>query len=201
MHAGLAIRRTAGGVLLVLCCVGLVHAVRAAAAHAVYCGLKYGKDVVLTPAGLRSAETAHRLYPWNFYLSAWVGEQAYLRIHRAEPGQRGEWRAIASLWCGRSLRMNPFKRNMNVLKTRLLQMESVTDSLAYWRGYVELNYWSRYNHALLAELCAAAGEFGEAARELETARGGPGYEDARLRVLEAWRKEQQPPVAATIPGG
>jgi hypothetical protein len=142
------------------------------------------------------ASFAGRLYPWNFYLCAHAAELAFARSHEAEPAERPALTSAAGRWCARSLRLNPYKRNMNVLNARLLQLESPARAAEFWRRYMELQYWSRYNHALLAELCAGAGEFAEALMALEMARGGPGYDDARARVMAAWEKEKRQPAPA-----
>jgi len=197
-HAS-ATRRAAGGILLVLGCAGVLHAARASAAQWLYGALRYGAE---RPCGeaLEIASLAWRLYPWNFWLCAHAAELAFARSHEAEPGERAALTSAAGRWCARSLGLNPYKRNMNVLNARLLQLESPARAVEFWRRHVELQYWSRYNHGLLAELSAAAGEFAEAARELEMARGGPGYEDARARVMAAWEKEKQQPATVRAQG-
>jgi len=199
MQLAVAIRRAAGGILLAVGCAGVFHAARASAAQWLYGAVRYGRERPFHET-LRMASLASRIYPWNFYLCAWVAESAFGGSPGAEPGERAALRAAAGRWCARSLELNPYKRNMNVLNARLLEAGSPAGAVEFWRRYVELQYWSRYNHALLAELCAAAGEFAEAARELEMARGGPGFDDARARVMAAWEKEKRQPVQVRAQG-
>jgi hypothetical protein len=192
MQISVVLRRSSGAALLAICCIGILHASRCAISQWTYFGLKYGPERA-EELSMRMAERAYRLCPWNFHLAAWAGEYSYKRVSPATARDEDSWLQSASKWCLRSLKSNPYKRNMNVLRARLLQVESPRLAVSFWRRYVDWNYWSRYNHSLLAELLASEGRFDEAVMELDLAGDGADRAEAGKRVLDAWRIEKQAP--------
>jgi hypothetical protein len=73
----------------------------------------------------------------------------------------------------------------------LLSRSDPAASLAYWREFLDWDFWSPHNHAVLADLQARAGDF-EAA--WATANGIPDADKrghARDRVRIAWEDEKR----------
>lgn len=186
--------RVSGAVVALVAALALLHSVRAARAQGLYAAIRFKPDAAL----FARAEKAYRLYPRDFRLCAHAAVEGYARLYAAsEPADRIKWHAEAMKWGERGLRLNPYMRKLNLVKTRLLESTSPARALEFWRVYVEWHYWNRYNHSVLAELCAVNGRFEDALGELDMARGGPGYKHARKRVMELWRGE----AGGVAPGG
>ncbi len=186
-------RACAGALLLALGVFGARFSLRAAMAAHLYYQVKFGAARENVDEVLALAAQAHRLYADNDLLCVWAGEQAW--HHRAEGDAVTRRRRLdaAAGWCEAGLALNPYSSALNLLKTRLLQRESPARAAAYWQRYVAWNFWEPYNHAVLAELYAEAGDFGRAAESLRWVEGSPHYDWAAGCLREAWRRERQPP--------
>lgn len=170
-----------GALMLALGCGGFVHAARATVAAVRYQSAKYGVPRPAPERVLNLCRTAYAWYPWNYYFSIEAAEQAYRESERLSTNAVA-WREQAKWWCGRGLAQNPYKSQLRRLQTRFLWEESPSQAIAYWTAYTDWHYWEPYNHTVLAELHAAAGEFEEAGRELELIRGFPDHADAAAAV-------------------
>jgi hypothetical protein len=174
--------------LLVVCAAGVVHGVRAASAQWMYERAKYGADRSSLLRILALCESAQRLYPFNYYFCLWAATQACQASD--VPGQ-GAAHAAADRWCARGIALNPYNRKLQIIRARRLQGRAPRQAAAQWARYVDWQFWDPYNHSLLAELYADAGEVEQALAELEWARGSPYFAAARGRLLEAWEREKQ----------
>jgi len=174
--------------LLAVCAAGIVHGSRAAAAQWMYERAKYGADRASLPRVLALCESAQGLYPLNYYFCLWAAEQAY---YASGAAGREAARAAADRWCERGIALNPYNRELQIIRVRLWQERSPGLAAAQWARYVDWQFWDPYNHALLAELYAEAGEIEQALAELEWGRRSPYCAVARGRLLEAWEREKQ----------
>lgn len=161
---------------------------RAGLAQAMYARAKFGADRCNLRRILALCASANRFYPYNYSFCFWAAEQAFFAS--GSPQDREE-RALARAWCDRGLAMNPWNRELQILAARLTQRESPARAARQWERYVEWQFWDSYNHALLAELYADAGDIERAWDELEWVKGSRYYENTRTAIRAAWRRERQ----------
>jgi len=189
-------RIVAGVIVLAISIAGIVQGSRAGIAQGLYWQAKFGsvkdypRDVRLG-ATLRRCESAYRWYPYNYWFSIWTAETVWHercdRLGREVP-ERVDG---AALWCDRGLALNRHKSQLRLLKARLLERDSAARAMRYWEEYVEWQFWEPYNHAVLAELRAKAGDYAGAVAALEWVGGSRHYEQAARMVNEAWNRELQ----------
>jgi hypothetical protein len=185
------LQAAAGILLLALSLAGAVHGARAALAQAIYFDARYGASKTFPDGILRRYRQAHALYPSNYRFSAWAGETAAAEIRAGDGG----WAvATARRCCDAGLDANPFHGPLRLLRARLLDRESPIEAVRYWERYVDWQYWSPQNHAVLVDLCARAGDFEKAARSLALIRNTRWHEAASQRLRAAWAREMKPPV-------
>ena len=170
---------------------GVVYGMRAAVAHALYYQAKYGAVREHPEAVVRRCAAADNLYSRNYYACETAAKAAYSAY---AGGGRGadRWFPVAGSWCAEGLALNPYRGPLRLLKAFLLAEQSPAEAVDYWSEYVEWNFWVPHNHAILAELQAAAGNFHDAFESLALIRGREPYEAARQAVRDAWRKEMVP---------
>jgi hypothetical protein len=175
-----------GLLLLIGSLAGVVHAARGAAAARQYFTAVYGRERPDSETIMDLCRKAYRWYPWNYRFSIVAAELAY-RKSEAASTNAAMWRGLATLWCERGLAQNPYKSQLIRLKTRLLWPEAPAQAITCWSAYTDWNYWEPYNHAVLAELHAEAGDFERADRELDLIRSFPDYPDAAANVTRERR--------------
>lgn len=170
------------GILLLLgATAGVVRAACGAAAAYDYFVAVHGSVRPVPGTVMDLFRKAYRWYPGNYYFSIAAAELAY---RKSEEGGTNAvaWRELSSLWCERGLAQNRHKSQLVRLRTRLLWPDAPAQAMECWAAYTDWNYWEPYNHAVLAELHAEAGNFEVADRELELIRAFPAYQDAAARV-------------------
>ncbi len=186
--------QTCGGALLVvLGMFGSHYAWRASRAHWLYYQAKYGSARDDVSAVLRAMEKAHRLYPHNYRFCTWTAEQAFHARKQAEGEERDRLLRAAENWTHVGLALNRFSGPLQLRKARLLERHDPAAAAAGWARYVGWHFWEPYNHAVLVDLYASAGDFDRAADELDWVKGSEHYEWALDRLQEAWRKEMTLP--------
>ena len=189
--------------LALLAAGGVWHGVRAGLAQALYYRAKYGAVRHDRAEVFRLCETAHRLYPHNYYFCIWTAEMAYYARPGAGPEDDRFLLSVASRWCDAGLRLNPYKSQLRMLKARLLALSSPADGARYWERYVDWHFWEPAHHAALAEFRAAAGDFDGAMESLKWAKGSPYYAAALRSVHDAWQREsvsgRLPPAPSRTP--
>ncbi|MBL7077531.1 MAG: hypothetical protein ISS31_08665 [Kiritimatiellae bacterium] len=186
--------QTCGGALLVaLGIFGAYYASRASRAYRLYHHAKYGDAREDLPAVLRSIEKAHRLYPHNYRFCTWAAEQAYKNRNKVRGEDRERRCRAAENWTDVGLSLNHFSGPLHLLKARLLERRDPVAAVASWTKYVNWHFWEPYNHAVLVDLHASAGDFDRAADELDWVKGSEHYEWALGRLQDAWRQEMALP--------
>jgi hypothetical protein len=180
-----------GACLVVLSAAGLVHGTRAAVAQALYHQAKFGSANRYLAGILRRCEAAGRLYPWNYYFCSWAAGQAYARRDDVNGAQRAARMRAAERWCDAGLSLNPYRSQLRLLKTRLLQAYDLAHAIRHWEAYVDWAFWYPHHHAVLAELYASAGDVEKAAGELRWVRGTRYEARVRRAVREALARERE----------
>lgn len=189
IRAAERIRLCAGLLLLTLSLCGVVHGTRASLAQAMYHQAKYGSANNDTERIINRCENAHGLYPYNYYFCIWTAEKAYYAGLNSDGTNARRHTAAVRAWCDRGLALNFHKSQLRLLKTRLLENESLAAAIKYWEEYVDWHFWEPYNHAVLAEMYAGAGDFDKAIRSLRWVKGSEHYDKASARLQEAWKRE------------
>ena len=184
-----------GFILVTISALGVVQGVRAGIAQAIHCSIRYGSDSeeVSPEVASQACEKAHRSYPYNYYLCTWISEKAYYNRFDEEGKEIEGRRDIAGAWCARGLALNKRKSQLRLMNTRFIAEKSVPDAIAYWKEYVEWDFWDPYSHAVLVDYYVDVGDLEGATSELEWVKGSPHYKDSSRRLLEAWKQDMEIP--------
>jgi len=172
-----------GLVLVALSLLGVIHGVRAGVAQCLYREAKYGPQSADTDHVVDLCRRAYAWYPWNHYFSILASEQAYYTADAVTGIARRNRLLQAQFWCDRGLVQNPWRSQLRRLHTRFLWAESPSRAIRYWEAHTAWQFWEPYNHAVLAELYAKAGEFDKAEQALKWVQGAPEYEPTKTLVL------------------
>lgn len=170
-----------GALLLMIATLGLAHSIRGAVAGWLYHASEFAATRPAPEARLDLCRRAYNWYPWNYYFSIRAAELAYQQ-YEAAPTNAADWLGKANWWCERGLVQNRYKSQLIRLQTRLLWPESPAAAIACWEAYTEWHYWSPYNHAVLADYYAKAGDFDKAERQLDLIKAFPEHADAAKAV-------------------
>ncbi|MDI6774144.1 MAG: hypothetical protein QME60_01940 [Verrucomicrobiota bacterium] len=187
-------RISAGALLLGVAVAWTARGARAGVAQILYRQCKFGGVLQYPKAGrlgatFRRCEDAQRLYPWNYWFCVWTAESAWHERFDLLGREIPEHVKMAAYWCDNGLARNPYKSQLRLLKTRLLERESVVEALRYWEACVDWEFWNPYNHAVLVDLRARAGDYAGAMESLEWVKGSSHYEYAASRLNDAWNSE------------
>ena len=192
----------AGWILLILGASGAVYGSVVAAAQTLYFTAKYGAAREDLPRALSLLEAAYRIYPHNFRGSLVAAERAWAESERADgPEASGRWRKVSEMWCERGLRANPNERSLRFRWAACLSERDLPAAIRYMEDYVTWHFWHPWNHAVLAELYARAGDFDRADQSLFWVRQNPQYDRiARERVRIAKDRYLGGLQASPVPG-
>lgn len=188
-----AFRIPIGLLLLAVSVYGIFHGARVGLAQAIYHHVKYGSEAGKVE-NLRSALTrcqhTYRLYPYNYYFCIWMAEKAYYNRFGPDGKESPELLEAARLWCERGLDLNYYRSQLRRLKTRLLAEKSLPEAIKYWEKYIDWQFWEPYNHAVLVEMYAEAGDFSKAAESLAWVEGSRYYDETSEKLHKAWKREK-----------
>ena len=174
--------------LLGVCIAGALQSARAAVAQIVFHHAKYGSGE-REPVRLgRLCETASRWYGYNYYFCILVSQAAYAAAVE-KPADEDALRALAARWTDRGLALNPYRRQLCLIKTYLLENESREEAIRHWREYLEWHFWDHYNHWVLFGLHVRGGAYREAMQSMEWLKGSEYAERARRSLRRAWQRE------------
>lgn len=173
--------KTVGGFLLILSMVGVVHSARTCVAQKIYLDSKYGTEATDPDRVIENCRRAFRLYPFNYRFCLLASESAYAMALSMTGRSAEERMAISRLWCERGLALNPYQMELRWLKAQILWKESPERGIRHWRTYVDWDFWSASNHAILAEMYARNGDIENAEKEIFWTQGSEYF----VRVQEA----------------
>ena len=178
--------------LAILASVGIVYGTRVSIAQVLYHQAKYGVARNNVDGILRRADRIHRLYP-RHYLACTLAAAQARREARHNPARANEMARIADHWCHMALTMNPYKRQMRLLRARLMARTDPAGAVAYWDAYRKWSFWDPFNHRVMVELCVNAGDYSRAVEALAWTEGSPDHAKAREIIRRAWAAEREPP--------
>ena len=176
---------------LVLASLLTVHGLRASVAQIRYHRVRYGADRANAEALQEGMSFIHRWYPWHDRACMAIASAAYRESRARNEPAEGRFRTVAGRWCDEGLRLNPYKRQLNLLKTRLLAEQSLPAAITWWERYVRWHFWDPFNHRIRVELYARQGDYAAALDALEWTRGSDQYERARSALRAAWSHEAE----------
>lgn len=181
-----------GVILFAVSSAAVFHGSRAATAYAVYHHTRYGAagNYDARQCAVR-CDTAHKLYPFNYYFCIWTAERCWYERFDAAGDESFRHVELAGKWCDRGLELNRRKSQLRLLKTRLLARESLEKALSNWEDYVDWHFWCPHNHAVLVDYYSMAGNYEKAVKSLKLLRDTGYYDSARRKVREAWSKEMR----------
>jgi hypothetical protein len=180
---------------IVLCAAGImggVYSIRTSRAQSIYYSVKYGSLTNAAPdVVLNLCEDSFRLYPHSHDLSI----QACLKMWSALSSENESEAETAinsiQLWSDRGMQQNRYHRTLNQIKADMISLESTRDAADYWMGFVDNQFWSSRNIALLVKYYARAGRLAEASELLELLKGHAKYKEAETALHEAWAIEMR----------
>jgi len=181
------VQRLCGITLAAISIVLLVHGAKASLAHALYFQSKYAAHSEGVHGVLRRNEDAFRLYPFNAHSCAWAAQRAHLEALSRPRYEKQVWYELAEWWCDRGLRLNPHRRDLRRLKSRLLGYRDPAAAARDWADYVEWHFWDPANHIRLVELYAAAGEIDKAEEALAVLKSRPRDYAKAVRYIDKVR--------------
>lgn len=176
---------------LILASLLTLHGLRTSMAQVRYHRIRYGADRNNPEAVLDGMSFIHRWYPWQDRACMVVASVAYRESRMRNEPADGRFHTAAEQWCNEGLRLNPFKRQLNLLKARLLADRSLPEAITFWERYVQWHFWDPFNHRIRVELYARKGDFAAALEALEWTRDSVQYERARSALRAAWDRENR----------
>lgn len=177
--------------MLIVSMAGLYHGIQVFRAQRLYYEAKYGQSNTDTRKITSLCEQAHRLYPYNYFFYIWAADHAFQKASHLKDLERKEMISSVEFLCNAGLLCNPYNGQLKLIKTHLLEERSLADAIAYWRAYVDWEFWRPYNHAVMSELYSKTEDIEKAQDELMWLKGTEYYEDTRKLLLKAWKKESR----------
>ena len=95
-------------------------------------------------------------------------------------------------WCERGLAQNPYPWKLNYTKVKLLRASSPDAAAAYWREFVDWQFWEPLNLRILVECYVQAGRLAEASEILPLLEGRRSeYDKASAALRKGWAAEMR----------
>jgi hypothetical protein len=175
-------RYGAAGMLIGVGVLGLVIGGPVALAQSRYARLRsrYSGDIEAEAA---QAERAHARYPHNYRLAMLISQRAWNDRATEAGAERPGHLALAREWGERGRAANPYREELRLMHLRFLRREDPQEAVRFWEAHVQWQFWSRYNHFLLLQLYADAGNIAGALEELAWVEGST-YEREARRIIE-----------------
>jgi len=190
-----------GIVLLLFGLLGARYSINATRAQVMYAKSRYAQgSKSLTPESVYSNYVyAANLYPYNFYFSAYAGENFFYNISNYNSREAAENLEIIKEIAADGIEINPYNSQLIYLHMRMLETESPKAALDYWQKFVDWYFWNDYNHSVLAELYAKSGMYEKAMNELKYLEKNPKLLDHTKHLIDdAWLFEMKSKTPETI---
>ena len=125
------------GVLAIYCLI-------VAGAQVEYHGKRYGKPSADAFTTATACGESQATYPRNYRFCRLAAQRAFDDYFEADK-RRDDLLEIARRWCDTGFRLNPYDRELNILRLGLLDIEDRSLALEFWEEYVDWYYWNTYN--------------------------------------------------------
>jgi hypothetical protein len=183
-----------GIILIFIGVLGVNYSIKASRAQALYEQSRYSeKGNTLSPE-LVYANYIHatKLYPYNFYFSAYAGEKFFYNLSQYSDDELAQKLNIISDIANHGIEINPYNEQLIYLHMRMLEKDSPRAALEYWQNFVNWYFWKDYNHSVLAELYAKVGMYEKAMNELRYLQKNPKLLDHTKHLIDdAWLLEMK----------
>ena len=180
-----------GFALLLLSVAGIVYSSRVWLAQELYFNSKFGSASGDPARILENCRRADALYPFNYRFCLLAAETAHDSAATLTGDEAKERLAVAEKWCRRGIVLNPYPRGFNWLMSEFLWPHSPEMAVDIWKKYVDWDFWSAYNHSVLASLYARIGDFPGAEKELAWTRNSEYYALTSQLIAEKKRDTAQ----------
>ena len=193
-------RRTAGFVAaavaaMVLCFLGTIYCCSTTVAQALFFRARLESTPAKTQAMLRTAELAHRLYPFNYGLCVLCADTAFLGSLNAAGADGDALLESARTWCERGLALNSYDRRLVFRKMGILGATENTHAAALelWEQYTDWDFWNPDNHFYLGMMYVMSGNLEKARESVNWARGSAYYSRLVRSIEEASKSNVSQP--------
>lgn len=182
------------GVILIAAGIyGVIYSVKATKAQVLYTLSRYSdKADSMSPEEIYSNyKAAMKLYPYNFYFSAYAGEKFFYNFSNYSEDELKDIVENVKSIAEDGIKINPYNSQLVYLHMRMLERTSVAKALEYWKKYVDWVFWNDYNHSVLAELYAKNGMYDKAFDQLKFLERSKYLEHTRHVIDDAWILEMK----------
>ena len=155
------VRLSAGLLLLSISVAGIVYGTRVWQAQRLYFESKYGAASGNPVRILENCRRAHELYPFNYRFCLLAAETTHDSAARLAGAEAKACMDLSESWCRRGIVLNPYPRGFQWLLSEFLWTRSPELAIDNWRKYVDWDFWSPYNHSVLAGMYAKIGDFAD----------------------------------------
>lgn len=160
---------------------GLVYSYKCIRAQSIYAKVKYGVTcpLFLKPSITASQELwdlhdiANTIYPHNYYLNSYVAREA-IELAKASTNNPNisfeEFNLLARkalFYSKLAVDVNPYDEESRFMYQEALVLNGkIQEAVEYWEKIVDLEYWNRANHVIMAELYLKSNNISLAVGEL-----------------------------------
>jgi len=178
------ILRLGGFVLFLASIAACLYAVCAEIGNASYAWAKFGSARLDLDRSMRLCDRAWRFYPRNYFTCSYAAETTF-HAPSGHAVEKEKNLVRSKRWARRGIRLNRYSRPLNLRWAAHLAREDLSLAITHMRQYLELNFWHPYNHVVMAELYAQAGDFDRADQSMYWAEGSEYQRSGWRRVNRA----------------
>jgi hypothetical protein len=181
--------------LVVISVAGVVYGSRVWQAQRLYFESKYGTASDDPARIIDNCRRAYALYPFNYRFCLLAAEAAHDSAAKLTGDEAKARLALAELWCRRGIVLNPYPRGFQWLLSEFLWKQSPEFAIDTWRRYVDWDFWSPYNHSVLADMYVKAGDIARAEKELAWTKDSEYYAPTLQLIAEKKRAATPSPAS------
>lgn len=180
-HIDRILRQVLMCLLLVIGIVGIFYSVKCLKSQFIYVQTKYGITFppLKQPATRASDDLwdrhydAYSYYPHNYYMHSYAAREAidYAKKSADDPSvsfDEFKARAHKALFFSKlAIQINPYDEESRLMYQEALVLNGkIQEAVEYWEKIVDLEYWNRANHVIMAELYLKSNNISLAVGEL-----------------------------------
>lgn len=160
---------------------GVVYSIKCTKAQAIYVQTKYGVScpIFVSPPITASQElwnlhsSASAIYPHNYYLNTYVAREAIAVAKAAAENSNlsfDDFNLLARkalFYSKLAIDVNPYDEESRLMYQEALVLNGqINEAVKYWESVVNLEYWNRAHHDVMAELYLKSNNISLAVKEL-----------------------------------